>query len=104
MSNQYNRTHLLEDLKRDAFGSINNGMTYRGSFKNFCRLSSSDFNHLLRLIGPRICKDDTRLRDAISLNERLAIFSNWGFVPKVDVFNSEFISSHYRLLYLKFVV
>mgnify|MGYP005983884593 FL=1 len=70
---QYNGTHLLEDLKRDDVGSIDYGMTYRGSFKNFCRLSSVDFDHLLRLIGPKICKTDTRLRDAIPINERLAV-------------------------------
>lgn len=69
---QYSGTHLLEDLRRDDFGSINGGMdNYRGSFKNFCRLSSSDFDHLLRLIGPKIVKNDTRWRDAIPINERL---------------------------------
>lgn len=42
-------------------------------YKNFTRMASHDFDHLLELVAPRIKKQDTRLRKAISPGERLAI-------------------------------
>ncbi|XP_030760537.1 protein ALP1-like [Sitophilus oryzae] len=69
----YSGTHLLEDLKKDDCAPLNWGLEYKGSFKNFCRMSSSDFEHLINLIGPKIQKSDTRFRDAVPVVERLAI-------------------------------
>lgn len=44
-----------------------------GNFKNFCRMSSEDFELLIIAIGPKISKIDTRFRRSISVQERLAV-------------------------------
>lgn len=60
---QYSGTNLLADLRlEDASG-----------FRNFCRLSPTDFEYLLTLIGPIISKRDTNYRDAVPPHERLAV-------------------------------
>lgn len=69
----YSGSNLLRDLKQDDSGYLNRGLSFRGSFKNFCRISDSDFEYLLNLIGPKIRRIDTRFRDAIPINERLAV-------------------------------
>lgn len=61
--NRYSGSDLLCDL------SIEN----TGQFKNFCRMSSEDFQILIELIGPKIQKRDTNFRDCIPVKERLAI-------------------------------
>lgn len=42
-------------------------------YKNFLRMSAADFEYLLELISPRIKKQDTRMRKAITPGERLAV-------------------------------
>lgn len=42
-------------------------------FKNFTRMSKNDFEYLLNIIGPRIVKSDTNMRNAIPITTRLAI-------------------------------
>lgn len=42
-------------------------------YKNFVRMSVSDFNHLLELVTQRIQKQDTSMRRSISAGERLAL-------------------------------
>lgn len=44
-----------------------------GSFRNFVRLTKSDFEELLCLVAPKIAKKDTNLRAAISPSIRLAV-------------------------------
>ena len=44
-----------------------------GHFKNFVRMSSADFEVLLNLIGPKIEKKNTYLRNSVLVKERLAI-------------------------------
>ena len=42
-------------------------------FKNFTRMSKSDFEFLLNAIGQRITKRDTNMRSSIPITTRLAI-------------------------------
>lgn len=71
--NIYSGSNLLHDLERDDSGALNRGLAFRGSFQNFCRISNADFEYLLSLIGPKIHRMDTRLRDAVPIMERLAV-------------------------------
>jgi len=59
----YSATDFLNDLNKED-GT---------NFYNFCRMSSSTFNNLLKMIAPSIEKQDTNYRKAIPANERLAI-------------------------------
>ncbi|KAJ4446017.1 hypothetical protein ANN_12703 [Periplaneta americana] len=44
-----------------------------GQFHNFCRISETDFEILLCKIGPKISEKDTDWREAIPIQERLAL-------------------------------
>jgi len=44
-----------------------------GQFKNFVRMESEYFEFLLCKIGPKIMKQDTQLRKAVSVEKRLAV-------------------------------
>jgi hypothetical protein len=59
---RYFGTDLLVDLQKEP-----------GSFKNFCRISSADFEYLLNKIGPYISKNDLKWGKAIPAKERLAV-------------------------------
>lgn len=61
--NRYRGSDLLRDL------AIEN----TGQFKNFCRMSSEDFQNLIDLLSPKIQKRDTNFRECIPVKERLAI-------------------------------
>lgn len=54
---------MLQDLRQEP----------SGLFQNFCRLSSVDFEYLLKKIGPFIQKTDTNMRKAIPIQERFAV-------------------------------
>lgn len=56
-----NGSELLMDLKSQEIS---------GQYKNFCRMSPSDFENLLQKIGPHITKKDTHFRTAISAQDR----------------------------------
>lgn len=45
----------------------------RSSFKNFCRMSTEDFENLICLVGPAVRKKNTNCTHAVSVTERLAI-------------------------------
>lgn len=42
-------------------------------YKNFLRMCASDFEYLLEKVKPKIEKQDTVMRNAITVGERLAI-------------------------------
>ncbi|GBN84799.1 hypothetical protein AVEN_212126-1 [Araneus ventricosus] len=44
-----------------------------GQYKNFTRMSPSDFENLLQKVGPHISKQETHLRTPISAQDRLAV-------------------------------
>lgn len=72
---KYSGSDLLNDLNKDD--TEGNTMNYEircdGSFKNFLRMSSVDFEYLLAAVGQIISKQDTTFRDAIPAREKLAI-------------------------------
>jgi hypothetical protein len=55
---------LLNDLR---------GQEMSGQFNNFTRMHSDDYDLLLNLIGPKIARKNTVFREAISVQERLAV-------------------------------
>ncbi|KAL4105082.1 hypothetical protein QTP88_020357 [Uroleucon formosanum] len=64
-----NGSKLLNELREDD--ELN--FELRGSFHNFLRMSSSDFENILCKIEPIIKKSDTFMRQAIPVQERLAV-------------------------------
>ncbi|KAJ8873958.1 hypothetical protein PR048_024798 [Dryococelus australis] len=64
--NQYSDTDFLADLQQDDRDLLN-------GFKNFARMTSSDFDYLINKIGHKIGRKDTSFRDAIPVKERLAV-------------------------------
>jgi hypothetical protein len=60
----YSGSRLLADLN---FQSVS------GLYKNFTRMSPSEFEFLIHLIGEKVSKKDTAFRKAISVQERLAL-------------------------------
>lgn len=69
----YSGTTLLQDLTMDDIDPLTGDIKCDGSFKNFLRMTSSDFDYLINEIGHKIGKKDTTFRDAIPVKERLAV-------------------------------
>lgn len=67
---------MLEDLNREP----------SGKFQNFCRMSATDFEYLLNKLGPIIMKQNTNMRKAIPVQERLAVTLR--FLASGDSFTS----------------
>ncbi|CAH2005050.1 unnamed protein product [Acanthoscelides obtectus] len=61
---------MINNLRKDDLG-INGELS--STFKNFVRISSADFEYLIQLVGPKIFKQNSNYRDAISVTDRLAI-------------------------------
>jgi hypothetical protein len=70
---RYCGTDLLGDLAKDDVDPLTGEIRCDGSFKNFIRMTSSDFEYLIMEIGHKIGKKDTTFRDAIPVRERLAV-------------------------------
>lgn len=60
--------------RRDTLDSVDKElMLDKYLFKNFTRMSKSDFEFLVNRIGPNIQRQDTNMRNAIPVTTRLAI-------------------------------
>ncbi|KAG8241319.1 hypothetical protein J6590_088906 [Homalodisca vitripennis] len=70
---RYSGSDLLKDLNEDDRNDLNYEVRWDGNVKNFPRMTSVDFEHLLITIGHKITKQDTSFRDAIPAREKLAI-------------------------------
>lgn len=74
---------LLNDLKAGDIPSLNSELRCDGSFKNFVRVLSVDFQFVINKVSHIISKKDTRFRDVIHIKERrLAI--TLGFLATGD--------------------
>lgn len=60
----------MSDIENDDIGLHGE---LRSSFHNFLRMSSSDFEELITLIGRKVAKLNTNFRDSISVKDRLAV-------------------------------
>lgn len=60
---RYSAKNMLHDLR----------INHSNKFQNFCQMSSTDFEYLLRTIAPYIVKMDTNMRESIPIQERLAV-------------------------------
>lgn len=69
---QHSGKVILEDLKKDEL-AMAKGDLKLDSFRGFVRMSSSDFEHLIGLVGPKIAGNDTNYRAAITVPEKLAV-------------------------------
>lgn len=65
--------NLLDELILDDRDILNLEYRCNGGFRNFLRMSCTEFEHLLNLIGPKIAKKNTTFRNAISIKERLGL-------------------------------
>lgn len=84
--NCYSNYDRLKDLKADDL-IVQNPI----HFKTFMKLTNTDFEYLLNIVGPRIVKKDTNCRIAISPQDRLAITLKYlstgeSFISLCDVF------------------
>lgn len=57
---KYSGTQLMQDLLKDGRDPLGGEIQNDGSFKNFARMSSSDFELILINIGHTIAKQDTK--------------------------------------------
>ncbi|GBM23794.1 hypothetical protein AVEN_271147-1 [Araneus ventricosus] len=60
---RYNASDMLTDLRKEP----------SGKFENFCRMSATDFEHLLCRIGILIARRETNMGESIPMQERLAV-------------------------------
>ena len=57
--------------RRNILGEVR--MDSCAVFRNFTRMTASDFELLLQLMGPRIKDQDTNMRETIPISTRLAV-------------------------------
>lgn len=75
----------IRKLYRNRANTILREMDYL-HVQNFTRMTASDFEEILNLVGPVIMKTDTRLRKAIPAKNRLALTLR--FLASGDSFTS----------------
>ena len=75
-SRRWWQTHLYKQRNAGNVGSLVSELKFQavsGHYKNFARMTPSDFEYLLNKIGKKVEKQDTVLRKAISAQDRLAL-------------------------------
>lgn len=70
---KYSGSDLLADLRKDDIDPLSGELRCDGSIKNFLRMTSSDFEFLITMMGHKIQKRDTNFRKAIPVREKLAV-------------------------------
>jgi hypothetical protein len=70
---QYGVSDLMKYLILDDVDELNLEYRCGGGFRNFFRMSSSDFETLFNLTGSKISKGDTSFRKAIPAHECIAV-------------------------------
>lgn len=70
---RYSGSDMLQDLQEDDVDPLSGELRCDGSFKNFLRMTSCDFEYLVQILGHRIAKQDTNYRKAIPVKEKLAV-------------------------------
>lgn len=83
---KYRTSEFMKDLLLDEADELN--LEYRNDvgFSNFFRMNRTDFEILLRMIEPKISKNNTSFREAIPASERLAVTLR--FIATGDSFHS----------------
>lgn len=73
---RHRRWWRTELYKRRAGRELLSDMSFQhisGQYKNFTRMTPTDFENLLEMVGPRISRNHSNLRAPISIQDRLAI-------------------------------
>ncbi|KAJ8889335.1 hypothetical protein PR048_008834 [Dryococelus australis] len=70
---RYSGSELLTDLNKDDVDLFSGEVRSDGSLKNFLRMASCGYEHLIVMIGRNIVKQDTKCRAAILVKEKLAV-------------------------------
>jgi len=71
--NKYNGNRMLADYIQDDLIGFGPGEGIRSTFQNFLRMTCTDFEDILKMIGPKIKRQNTNFRVPISINERLVV-------------------------------
>ena len=71
-------------------------------FRTFCRMSYSDFDALIDLVGPRISKKHTSFRKAIPVAERLAVILHLAIHSPVSASYSKCRNTQFLPLFIFF--
>jgi hypothetical protein len=71
--NRYSASDLINDLILDDVDILNLEYRVDAGFRNCFRMTRTDFENVLRMIGPNIAKKNTKFRQAIPPHERLAV-------------------------------
>lgn len=68
--NQYNGNRMLADYIQNDLIGFGPEEGIRSTFQNFLWMTCTDFEDILKMIGPKIERQNTNFRVPISINER----------------------------------